>query len=76
MPPSIMYPMENRLGEYFISTGEFLRSAETYQKALARRPNDLETLLGYQQALLKLQRRLDAAAIQKQIDRVRGKKVW
>jgi tetratricopeptide (TPR) repeat protein len=76
MPPSILYPVENRLAEYFIATGEFRRAAETYQKALMRRPNDLATLLGYQQALLKMERRLDAATIQKQIDRVLGKKVW
>lgn len=71
MPPPILYPLENRLAEYFLATREFQRAAETYQEALARRPNDLETLLGYQNALLKLERRLDAAAIQKQIDRVR-----
>lgn len=74
MPPPIVYPMENRLAEYFFSIGDYQRSAESYQEALVRRPNDLQTMLGYQKPLLKLERRLDAAAIQQQIDRVRGKK--
>ena len=68
--------MEYRLGQYFDASGELRRAAETYQKALERRPNDLTTLLGLQRTLLKLERRLDAATIQKQIDRVRGKKTW
>lgn len=72
LPPSIVYPLERRLGEYHMATHEYLKAAESYKAALVRRQNDLDCLLGYQQAFLKMERRLDAATIQKQIDAVRG----
>jgi len=40
--------------------------------ALLRRSNDLATLLGYQSALVGLDRKVDAEKTQKQIDLVRG----
>ena len=54
MPPMILYPLELRLGEYHMATGEFLKAAEAFQAALVRRPNDLKALQGYQGALLKI----------------------
>lgn len=72
MPPSVVYPVEIRVAEFHMATGEYLKAAAAFQAALERRPNDLQSLLGYQAALLKMERRLDAATIQKQIDIVRG----
>ena len=71
MPPPIPYPMELRLAEFHLRMGQPMKAAQTYQEALARRPNDLATLQGYQQALLRLERRDDAATIGKQIEMVR-----
>jgi tetratricopeptide (TPR) repeat protein len=71
MPPSIVYPMELRLADFYMRMGQPKKAAQTYQEALVRRPNDLATLHGYQRALLRLDRRDDAAAIGKQIEIVR-----
>jgi hypothetical protein len=73
VPPVIMYPLELRVADFHLRSGEALKAAESYQAALKRRPNDLACLLGYQSALLKLDRKANAEAIQKQIDLVRGK---
>ena len=48
VPPGIMYPLELRVADFYLSAGEALKAAENYQKALLRRPNDLSSLLGYQ----------------------------
>jgi len=73
VPPSVVYPMELRLGDFHLRAGDPLKAAESFQEALKRCPNDLAGLLGYHSALLKLARSADAERIQKQIDLVRGK---
>jgi hypothetical protein len=72
VPPMIPYPMELRLADFHLRSGEPLKAGESYQAALLRRPNDLATLLGYQSALVGLDRKVDAEKIQKQIELVRG----
>ena len=72
VPPGIMYPLEMRVADFYLSAGEPLKAAEGFQKALVRRPNDLTSLLGYHSALLKLGDKAAAAKIQKQIDLVRS----
>jgi len=74
MPPSIVYPMELRLADYYMRVAEPLKAAETYQKALVRQPNDLASLHGYRRALVTLGRESDAAKILRQIERVKGRR--
>lgn len=58
-PPLILTPMAVRLGEFYLTTKRPLDAVESYQQALTRFPNDLNTLLGlanaYQQAALPQQ---------------------
>ena len=64
--------MELRLGDYYMRTGEGQKAAETYWEGLKRRPNDIGALRGYQQALIRLGRKEDAAAIGRQLEIVKG----
>ena len=72
MPPMVVSPMELRLAEFYTSTGDPKRAAEFYQAALQRRPNDLESLKGYQQALLRLDRKGQAAQVAEVIEQVQA----
>lgn len=71
MPPVVASPMEVRLAEYYAKIGDSKRSAESYWKALQRRPNDLLALQGYQVALTKLNRKEAAGQIGRIIQHVR-----
>jgi tetratricopeptide (TPR) repeat protein len=70
MPPMVLYPLELRVAQFHMAAGEYLKAAESFKEALARRPNDLACLVGYKEAFLKMERPLDAETIQKQIDAV------
>lgn len=71
MPPMILYPMELRLGEYYLRSGDGQSAANSYWDGLMRCPNDLASLVGYGKALEKLGRKEDAARIARQIEMVR-----
>lgn len=71
MPPSLANPMENRLGNYFLSRGEPQQAAAAYRDALARVPNHLNSLEGYLLSLQKLDRTADAEKVAQRISLVK-----
>lgn len=70
LPPSVGYPMELRLGDFYMSKGEIKKAGKIYRAGLEVRPNHLETLKGYQRALAKLGKTEDAAILARRIEAV------
>ncbi len=70
LPPSIDYPMELRLGDFYMSQGKTEEAGKEYRKGLKIRPNHLATLKGYQRALAKLGKAESAAILAKRIEDV------
>ena len=54
MPPTIDYPMQLRLGDFYLKKGEAEKAGRAYAEGLKLRVNHVETLRGYREALLKL----------------------
>ncbi len=52
-PPMVLTPMAIHLGEYYLATGEPAKAVESYQRALKAFPNDMNSLLGLQNACAK-----------------------
>ena len=67
MPPPTLYPMEIRLGDYHMRNSDWQKGAQAYWDGLERRPNNLQALRGYKDALARLGRDADAARIAQQI---------
>jgi tetratricopeptide (TPR) repeat protein len=63
LPPVIDYPLELRLGNFYLSQKDFTEAAQAFSEGLELRPNHLATLRGYYQALTSLGRPKDAAAL-------------
>ncbi len=70
LPPTIDYPMELRLGDFHYSQGDFENAGKSFREGLNVRPNHLQTLKGYQKALVKLGRTDDSALLAKRIQAV------
>ncbi|MCP5536472.1 MAG: tetratricopeptide repeat protein [Akkermansiaceae bacterium] len=71
MPPAVISPMENRLAEYYLRTGDNAAAYEAYQEGLKRYPNNMSSLLGAKRCLELLGKKEDAARVQKHIELVR-----
>ena len=54
MPPTIDYPMQQRLGDFYLKKGDAKKAGQSYAEGLMLRPNHIQTLRGYREALLKL----------------------
>jgi tetratricopeptide (TPR) repeat protein len=72
LPPSVDYPMELRLGNYYLSTGDAKAAAKAFREGLLIRPNHLQTLEGFREALLKQGRSEDAELMMKRIEAVKA----
>lgn len=70
LPPALAYPMQLRLGDFYMGQGEFKKAGRAYREGLEVRPNHLATLKGYQGALSKLGKAEDAAVLSKRIEAV------
>lgn len=70
MPPSIDYPLQLRLGDFYMTKGKFEEAGRSYREGLEVRPNHLETLKGYHRALQKLGKKESAAILVKRIETV------
>ena len=70
MPPVVVSPMEVRLGEFYQETKQYDKAVESYQAAIRRRPNDLASLQGYRNALMKIGREEEALEVEKIISAV------
>ena len=71
MPPVVVSPMEVRLGEFHAGARNFNQAAESYQAAIRRRPNDLASLVGYRDSLIRIGRRDEAEEVDKIISAVK-----
>lgn len=72
LPPAIDYPMELRLGHYYLAAGDAEAAAKAFRKGLLIRPNHLQTLEGFRDALLKQDRKEDAELMAERIAAVRA----
>ena len=71
MPPSVPFPMENRLGDYYLSQGKATEAYEAYGDGQKRYPNNMMSLLGMEKSLLKLGKKEEAKKIQEHIELVK-----
>jgi tetratricopeptide (TPR) repeat protein len=72
--PLVLTPMENRLAEYYLKTGQNDKAYEAYQEGLQRYPNNMASLIGIKRCLELLGKNEDAARVQKHIDLVSPEK--
>ncbi len=71
-PPMILTPMAIHLGEYYLEVGNPKDAVESYQRALAAFPNDMNALLGLKNAYEKAKLPEDAAKTATQIEALRA----
>ncbi len=71
-PPMILTPMANRLGEYYLAVGQPKEAIESYQRALAAFPNDMNALVGLRTAFDQAKLPDDAASTGKKIEDLRA----
>jgi hypothetical protein len=72
LPAAIDYPMQARLGAFYLALGEPGKAALAYREGLDFRPNHVGVLEGYRKALLKLDRKDAAEQIRKRIEFIKG----
>lgn len=70
LPPAVAYPMQVRLGDFFLSQGEVEKAGKVYREGLEVRPNHLQTLKRYQGVLSKLGKKEAAMSLAKRIEAV------
>ena len=71
MPPVVLSPMELRLAQYYLAAEENAKAVESYQSAIRRRPNDLQSLIGYRDSLRGSGREEEAFQVEAVISAVR-----
>jgi len=71
MPPLVLSPMENRLGEYYLKMGRGVEAYEAYQDGLIRYPNNMASLLGLKRSLDVLGKINESALVQRHINLVK-----
>ena len=74
MPPLVLTPMENRLGEYYLKMGKNVEAYDAYQTGLERYPNNMDSLLGVKQSLDLLGKTNESALVQRHINLVKVRK--
>jgi hypothetical protein len=70
MPPLVMNPMDNRLGDYYFSVGENHEALLAYTDGDRLYPNNLASLLGMKRSLVALEKNEEAEQLQKRIDKL------
>ncbi len=63
LPPSLSYPIELRLGKFYLSQGEKVKALDTFAEGLRQRPNHLGTLKGYREAFERLGKKEEVAQV-------------
>ena len=73
MPPLVLSPMENRIGDYYYSIGRHADAYEAYYQGLQRYPHNMASLTGVQRSLVNLGEADQAERVGKHIELVRKK---
>lgn len=71
-PPMILTPMAIRLGDYYLATDKPTEAIDSFQRALAAFPNDMNALLGLKSAFEAAKLPEDAASTDEKIQRLRA----
>ena len=71
MPPVVLSPMELRLAQYYLAAEDNDKAVESFQSAIRRRPNDLQSLLGYCDSLRASGREKEAVQVEAVISAVK-----
>lgn len=71
LPPALAYPIEMRLGNYYLAADDAEKATEAFRKGLLIRPNHLPTLEGLQKALVKQGGTEEAAEMAKRIAEIK-----
>ena len=74
LPPMVVTPMQNRLGEYFLRMGKNTEAYEAFTEGHEKFPNSMGSLIGMKRSLTLLGKKEEAAMIQKHIDLVKPKR--
>lgn len=72
MPPSVLLPMECRLGDYFLARGEAKSGVDILLEGQGKHPNDLEILMRLKAALAKAGHPDQAEEIARKIETVKS----
>jgi len=72
--PLLLVPMDNRLGEYYLSAADPEEALAAYQDANKRIVNNVESLQGMKRSLLLLEKNDEADRVQQWIDALVGGK--
>ena len=73
MPPLVLTAMENRIGDYYFTTGRHANAYEAYYQGLKRYPHNMASLVGIQQSLMNLGQTEEANRVGRHIELVRKK---
>ena len=73
MPPLVLSAMENRIGDYYFTTGRHAHAYEAYYQGLERYPHNMASLLGIQQSLMNLGQVEEAERVRQHIELVKKK---
>ncbi len=71
-PPMLLTPMAIHLGEYYLTVKQPKEAIESYQRALAAFPNDMNALLGLQSAYQAAKRTTEAKETEARIEALRA----
>ncbi len=72
LPPMILSPMANHLGEYYLANDKPQEAIDSYQRALVSFPNNVSTLTGLKTAYTRAAKPDEAAKIEKKIQELRS----
>ncbi|NJM38363.1 MAG: tetratricopeptide repeat protein [Akkermansiaceae bacterium] len=72
LPPLVLTPMATRLGEYYLAKDQTTQAIESYQRALAAFPNDMNALLGLKKAYQKAKLTKETADTEQKIQELKA----
>jgi tetratricopeptide (TPR) repeat protein len=72
MPPLILTPMATRLGEYYLAADKPAEAIESYNRALAAFPNDMNALLGLKKSYQKAKLAKETADTEQKIQELKA----
>lgn len=75
MPPLVLSPMENRVGDYYHSIGRHADAYEAYYQGLVRYPHNMASLEGVRRSLINLGEADEAERVSRHIELIRKKEL-